>query len=46
MSELIEAGKVKPVFDRSFKLSEVDKAFRYFEESHAQGKVIITITED
>ncbi|OMF60045.1 alcohol dehydrogenase [Paenibacillus sp. FSL R5-0490] len=46
MSELIEAGKVKPVIDRSFKLSEVDKAFRYFEEGHAQGKVIITITED
>ena len=46
MSELIEAGKVKPVIDRSFKLIEVDKAFRYFEEGHAQGKVIITITED
>lgn len=46
MSELIEAGKVKPVIDRSFKLSEVDKAFRYFEEGHAQGKVVITITED
>ncbi|MCC3646777.1 NAD(P)-dependent alcohol dehydrogenase [Cytobacillus oceanisediminis] len=43
MSELIEAGKVKPIIDRSFKLSEVDKAFRYFEEGHAQGKVIITI---
>jgi NADPH:quinone reductase-like Zn-dependent oxidoreductase len=43
LSELLEAGKVKPVIDRSFKLSEVDKAFRYFEEGHAQGKVIITI---
>lgn len=43
MRELLEAGKVKPVIDRSFKLSEADKAFRYFEEGHAQGKVIITI---
>ncbi|RBP87592.1 NADPH:quinone reductase-like Zn-dependent oxidoreductase [Cytobacillus firmus] len=45
MSELLETGKVKPVIDRLFKFSEVDKAFRYFEEGHAQGKVIITIAE-
>ncbi len=45
MKELLEAGKVKPVIDRLFKLSEVDKAFRYFEEGHAQGKVIITVAE-
>ncbi|MGA5691616.1 NAD(P)-dependent alcohol dehydrogenase [Cytobacillus pseudoceanisediminis] len=45
MRELLEAGKVKPVIDRLFKLSEVDKAFRYFEEGHAQGKVIITMAE-
>ncbi|AND40517.1 NAD(P)-dependent alcohol dehydrogenase [Cytobacillus oceanisediminis] len=43
LSELLEAGKVKSVIDRSFKLSEAEKAFRYFEEGHAQGKVIITI---
>jgi NADPH:quinone reductase-like Zn-dependent oxidoreductase len=43
MKELIEAGKVKPVIDRSYKLSEVPDAFRYFEEGHAQGKVVITI---
>ncbi|MCS0673471.1 NAD(P)-dependent alcohol dehydrogenase [Cytobacillus firmus] len=45
MRELLEAGKVKPVIDRLFKLSEVDKAFRYFEEGHAPGKVIITMAE-
>ncbi|MDF2036400.1 NAD(P)-dependent alcohol dehydrogenase [Cytobacillus oceanisediminis] len=45
MKELLEAGKVKPVIDRLFKLSEADKAFRYFEEGHAQGKVIIKISD-
>ena len=43
MKELIEAGKVKPVIDRCYKLSEVPEAFRYFEEGHAQGKVVITV---
>lgn len=43
MKELIESGKVKPVIDRSYKLSEVPEAFRYFEEGHAQGKVVITV---
>ncbi|WP_066254433.1 NAD(P)-dependent alcohol dehydrogenase [Neobacillus drentensis] len=43
MKELIEEGKVHPVIDRSYKLSEVPEAFRYFEEGHAQGKVVIRI---
>ena len=43
MKELVESGKVKPVIDRCYKLSEVPDAFRYFEEGHAQGKVVITI---
>ncbi len=43
MKELIEAGKVKPVIDRIYKLSEVPEAFRYFEEGHTQGKVVITV---
>lgn len=43
MKELLEAGKVKPVIDRRYKLSEVPEAFRYFEEGHAQGKVVITV---
>ena len=43
MKELLEAGKVKPVIDRCYKLSEVPEAFRYFEEGHAQGKVVITV---
>ncbi len=43
MKELLEAGKVKPVIDRCYKLSEVPEAFRYFAEGHAQGKVVITV---
>jgi NADPH:quinone reductase-like Zn-dependent oxidoreductase len=43
MKELLEAGKVKPVIDRCYKLSEIPEALRYFEEGHAQGKIVITI---
>ena len=43
MKELIEAGKVKPVIDRSYPLSEVAAALRYYGEGHAQGKVIINV---
>ncbi len=41
--ELLEAGKVTPVIDRRYKLSEVPAALRYLEEGHAQGKVVITV---
>lgn len=43
MKELVEAGKVKPVIDRCYKLNEVIDAFKYFDEGHAQGKVVITL---
>lgn len=43
MKALIEEGKVKPIIDRTYSLSEVPKAFQYFEEGHSQGKVIIVI---
>ena len=43
MKELLEAGKVKPVIDRCYKLSEIPEALRYFEEGHAQGKIVITV---
>jgi NADPH:quinone reductase-like Zn-dependent oxidoreductase len=43
MKELIEAGKVKPVIDRSFPLGETAAAFRHYMEGHARGKVVIII---
>jgi NADPH:quinone reductase-like Zn-dependent oxidoreductase len=43
LKELFEAGKVVPVIDRRYPLSEVAEAFRYLEEGHAQGKVVITM---
>jgi NADPH:quinone reductase-like Zn-dependent oxidoreductase len=46
MTGLIEAGKVKPVLDRCYPLSEVAEAFRYYGEGHARGKVVIQIKPD
>ena len=43
MKELLEAGKVTPVIDRTYRLSEVPDAMRYLAEGHAQGKVVITV---
>jgi len=46
VKELLEAGKVVPVIDRRYTLSEVPEAFRYFGEGHAKGKVIITVEQN
>jgi len=43
MKELLEAGKVIPVIDRHYPLSEVAEALRYFGEGRAKGKVVITM---
>ena len=43
MKELIEAGSVTPVVDRTFALSEVRDAMHYLESGSATGKVVITI---
>jgi NADPH:quinone reductase-like Zn-dependent oxidoreductase len=43
IKDLIEAGKVTPVIDRSYPMSETPEAFRYLEEEHAQGKVVIVV---
>ena len=43
LKELVEAGKVTPVIDRTYPLSEAAEALSYFEEGHARGKVVITV---
>ena len=43
VKELLEAGKVVPVIDRTYPLSEVPEAIRYLEAGHAKGKVVITV---
>ena len=43
LRDLIEAGKVKPVIDATYPLSETAEAFRYLEEEHARGKVVISV---
>jgi NADPH:quinone reductase-like Zn-dependent oxidoreductase len=43
LKELLETGKVTPVIDRTYPLSEVAEAIRYLEEGDAQGKIVITV---
>jgi NADPH:quinone reductase-like Zn-dependent oxidoreductase len=43
MTELIEAGKVRPVIDKTYALSEVPEAIGYVGEGHARGKVVISV---
>jgi NADPH:quinone reductase-like Zn-dependent oxidoreductase len=43
LTDLIEDGKVNPVIDRTFVLSEVPNAIRYWRNGQAQGKVVITV---
>jgi NADPH:quinone reductase-like Zn-dependent oxidoreductase len=46
MKELLEAGKIVPVIDRRYPLSEVAEAFRYIGEGHAKGKVVVTVEQN
>jgi NADPH:quinone reductase-like Zn-dependent oxidoreductase len=43
VGELIEAGKVKPVIDRTYPLVEAPDAIRYLEKGHPRGKIVITV---
>jgi NADPH:quinone reductase-like Zn-dependent oxidoreductase len=43
LKDLIAAGKVTPVIDRTYPLSEAPEAIRYLEAGHARGKVVITV---
>ncbi len=41
LGDLMQTGKLTPVIDRTYKLSETAEAMRYFEQGHARGKVVL-----
>jgi NADPH:quinone reductase-like Zn-dependent oxidoreductase len=43
LKELIEAGKVTPVIDKTYRLDESPKALAYVGEGHARGKVVVVL---
>ena len=43
LKDLIEHGKIMPVLDRCYALTETAQALRYFEEGHTRGKIVITV---
>ena len=46
MKELMEAGKITPVIDRRYRLSETPQAIKYLGEGKARGKIVISIADD
>ena len=45
LKDLIEAGKLTPVIDRIYPLSEAPEAIRYLQDGHARGKVVLTVSK-
>jgi len=45
LKDLVEAGKVTPVIDRTYPLSEAVDAFEHMSQGHARGKVVIRVSE-
>jgi NADPH:quinone reductase-like Zn-dependent oxidoreductase len=45
LTELIEAGKIQLVIDRTYALRDARLAFHYIEEEHARGKVVLTVAQ-
>ena len=43
LGEWLEAGKVKPLIDRTFPLAETAEAHRYSEKGHAVGKIVLVV---
>jgi NADPH:quinone reductase-like Zn-dependent oxidoreductase len=46
LKEMLEAGKVTPVIDRTYPLSETAEAMRYLGQGHARGKIVIHVAQD
>jgi NADPH:quinone reductase-like Zn-dependent oxidoreductase len=45
LKDLLETGKVVPVIDKRYPLSDAAEALRYLEQRHAQGKVVLTVSD-
>jgi len=43
LRDLLDAGKLTPVIDRTYSLNEIAEAVRYLETGHARGKVVVTV---
>jgi len=43
IADLMQSGKMKPVIDRTYKLSDLPDAIRYLEQGHARGKVVVSV---
>jgi NADPH:quinone reductase-like Zn-dependent oxidoreductase len=43
LADLMQSGKMTPVIDKTYKLSDVPAALQYLEQGHARGKVVITV---